>query len=161
MKINIKGIVDEDFVNYKKPSMFIAFPTCTFKCEKECGVRCCQNSALTKQENIEVDIDDIVSRYVSNDISSAIVIGGLEPFDSIFELQALVYRIRQQTQDDIVIYTGYNKDEIPLLVSLVSTGYDNIIVKFGRFIPDKPKRFDDVLGVWLASDNQYAEVVSQ
>ena len=161
MKISIKGIVDEDFVNYKKPSMFIAFPTCTFKCEKECGVRCCQNSALAKQENIEVDIDDLISRYVSNDISSAIVIGGLEPFDSIFELQALVYRIRQQTQDDIVIYTGYNKDEIPLLVSLVSIGYDNIIVKFGRFIPDKPKRFDDVLGVWLASDNQYAEVVSQ
>ena len=31
----IKQLIDEDFVNYKVPSMFIAFPRCTFKCEKE------------------------------------------------------------------------------------------------------------------------------
>jgi hypothetical protein len=38
--------------------------------------------------------------------------------------------------------------------------FDNIIVKFGRFIPDDEKRFDEVLGVELASHNQYAEVIS-
>ena len=32
----------------------------------------------------------------------------------------------------------------------------SIIIKFGRFIPNKPSRFDELLGVELASDNQYA-----
>ena len=41
----IKQLVDEDFVNYKKPSMFIGFPTCDWKCERECGHQgLCQNS---------------------------------------------------------------------------------------------------------------------
>jgi hypothetical protein len=31
-----------------------------------------------------------------------------------------------------------------------------LIFKFGRFIPDRPHRFDEVLGVELASDNQFA-----
>ena len=44
--MKIKGIIAEDFVNYKKPSMFIGFPTCTWKCEKECGIEMCQNKGL-------------------------------------------------------------------------------------------------------------------
>ena len=40
--MRIKFLVDEDFVNYKKPSMFIGFPNCTWKCEKECGQKMCQ-----------------------------------------------------------------------------------------------------------------------
>jgi len=44
----IKDIVMEDFVNYKKPSMFIITSTCTFKCEKECGKKICQNSSIVK-----------------------------------------------------------------------------------------------------------------
>ena len=38
--------------------------------------------------------------------------------------------------------------------------FENVIVKFGRFIPDAKHRFDDVLGVELASDNQFAERIS-
>ena len=34
-----KCIVPTDFLNYKKPSMYIAFPFCSFKCEKECGIK--------------------------------------------------------------------------------------------------------------------------
>jgi len=36
----------------------------------------------------------------------------------------------------------------------------NIIIKYGRFIPDKEKHYDEVLGIYLASDNQYAERIS-
>ena len=50
--IKIRGLVDEDFVNYKKPAMFIAFPYCTFKCDKECGYSVCQNSSLVENTNI-------------------------------------------------------------------------------------------------------------
>ena len=160
MKILVKDIIDEDFVNYKKPSMFIAFPTCTFKCEKECGVRCCQNSALAQQKNIEIELDDIVRRYTDNDITSAIVIAGLEPFDSYDCLIDLVWKFRYLIPDDIVIYTGYNKCEIVEKVEELSSTFKNIIIKFGRFVPNQEKHFDEVLGVYLASDNQYAERVS-
>jgi organic radical activating enzyme len=169
MKMLVKDIIDEDFANYKKPSMFIAFPNCTFKCEKECGVRCCQNSALAQQNNIEVDTVDIVERYVSNQISSAIVIGGLEPFDNYKWLLALISDFRKKTKDDIVIYTGYTKAELSSCLDGQSGTrnrwyalgkYRNIVLKFGRFVPNQEKHYDDVLGVYLASDNQYAERIS-
>ena len=37
----IKDIQDEDIVNYKNNSMVVAFPNCSFKCEKDCGIKCC------------------------------------------------------------------------------------------------------------------------
>ena len=35
--------------------------------------------------------------------------------------------------------------------------YDNIVVKFGRFRPNQDPHYDNVLGVKLASNNQYAK----
>ena len=35
LTFRIKDVIDEDFANYKKPSMFIATSQCSFKCEKE------------------------------------------------------------------------------------------------------------------------------
>ena len=35
-----------------------------------------------------------------------------------------------------------------------------IIIKYGRFIPNQQKHYDEILGVYLASDNQYAEKIS-
>ena len=157
----IKQLVDEDFVNYKKPAMFIGFPSCTFKCEKECGVRCCQNSALAQSSNIDVPIGVLVDRYLNNPITSAIVCGGLEPFDSWNDLYELIFHIRSQgCPCDVVIYTGYNEDEIPNECIKTLSELHHIIIKFGRFIPNQNSHYDDVLGVMLASPNQYAKVVS-
>ena len=86
--------------------------------------------------------------------------GGLEPFDSWNELIDLIYHLRQKTNDDIVIYTGYNKNEILDKLERLSQ-YENIIVKFGRYIPDQELHFDEVLGVKLASDNQYAKYIGE
>ena len=61
--------------------------------------------------------------------------------------------------DDIVIYTGYNEDEIQKEINKLRQ-FKNIIIKFGRFIPNQKKKYDEVLGVTLSSDNQYAEVIS-
>lgn len=152
----IKNIVQEDFVNYKKPSMFIAFPFCSFKCERECGIKCCQNSPLAQMPNIEVGIDTIVEAYLNNDITKAIVFGGLEPFDSFNDVYALIKAFRERTNDDVIIFTGYNKEEIAQQIILLRQ-FPNIIIKYGRFIPgDKPHR-DELLGIDLASQNQYAE----
>lgn len=156
----IKGIIDEDFVNYKKCSMTIMFPHCSFKCEKECGQQVCQNSKLVKSSEIEIFISSIVDRYKKNIYSESIVCQGLEPFDSWPELYSLVISIRgADISDDIVIYTGYNEDEISDKIDRLK-GYDNIIIKFGRFVPGQEKHYDDVLGVELASDNQYAKKIS-
>lgn len=159
--MRIKYIIDEDFVNYKKPSMFIAFPTCTFKCEKECGVRCCQNSELANTPNIMVSSHSIIKRYLNNPITSAFVFGGLEPFDSFGDLSYLLHLIRNtyNCPDDIVIYTGYNKNEIMRELDIIGS-YKNIIIKFGRFVPNQESSFDEILGVKLMSANQYAEKIS-
>ena len=157
--IEIKGLVDEDFVNYKKPSMFIPFPKCSFKCDKECGQPVCQNSSLAAAPSVFIKIDNLVERYLSNSITKAIVIGGLEPFDSPIELFTLIDGIREKTNDDIVIYTGYTENELTDKIIMLSLK-KNIIIKFGRFVPNKENHYDDLLGIKLASPNQYAKVIS-
>lgn len=151
----IKNIVDEDFIQYKKPCMVILFPTCSFKC----GEQVCQNSTLANSPTHNVPIQDIVDRYMNNNITNAICFGGLEPFDSIIDLKQLVALIRTRTNDDIVIYTGYNEDEITEHIEYLKN-FDNIIIKFGRFIPNDTKHKDDTLGVLLSSNNQYARRIS-
>ena len=153
--MRIKGIIDEDFVNYKKPSMTIEFPCCNFKCGKEL----CQNSPLAKAPTYDIPIDKIIKRYMSNNITSAVVAQGLDPLDSAEELLDFIKEFRKYTQDDIVIYTGYYYSEIPTYVAML-WDYKNIIIKYGRYIPNQAPHYDEVLGVNLASDNQYAERIS-
>ena len=152
----LKGIIDEDFVNYKLPSMFIACHSCTFKCRSDI----CQNSQLANSPDITVYTDSLVNRYLSNPITSAVVFGGLEPFDDIESVIKFIEELRQSSQDDVVIYTGYTEEEI---ITDFKQQYNklkklnNIIIKFGRFIPNSNSRFDEVLGVKLSSSNQYAK----
>ena len=156
----VKEIRDEDFTSYKKPAMVIGFPSCTFKCERECGQKMCQNSALATAPDIEIGVEDIVKRYVQNPITKAIVFGGLEPVDSWDDMAALIDEFRKYTEDDIVVYTGYNMDEVCRKTYWLGNKYKNIIFKFGRFVPNQQSRYDETLGVKLASNNQYAMVVS-
>ena len=155
----IKGIQEEDFINYKKPSMFISFSSCTWKCEKECGKKVCQNGTLATTPNINIGVKTIVNKYINNPITKSIVCGGLEPFDTFDDLLQLIDYLRVSTDDDIVIYTGYYKEEIEDKITLLSK-YKNIVIKYGRYIPGQEKHYDKVLGVSLASENQYAERIS-
>lgn len=155
----IRQLIDEDFVNYKKPSMFIGFPYCSWKCDKECGMQVCQNSALATAISKNIGVKTIVNRYINNPITSSIVCGGLEPFDTWDDLYELVTYMRVSTQDDIVIYTGYYSEEIKEYIDKLKV-FPNIVIKFGRYIPDREKHYDEVLGIYLASDNQYAERIS-
>lgn len=151
----VKNIIDNDYSNYKTCSMFIGFPTCTFKCEKDCGCKgMCQNTALVNSPNIEVSTESIVNRYLNNPLSQAIVCGGLEPFDSYSNLKDLLAKFREFSSDDFVIYTGYTEQELINELRELSC-FKNVIVKVGRFIPNQEKHFDQVLGVNLASNNQY------
>lgn len=152
----LKGLIDEDFVNYKKPCMTIMMPFCTFKCDKECGKQVCQNSDLASAPKIDIPTKKIIQRYLNNPISESVVFQGLEPMDSFYQVLNFVKKFREVSSDDIVIYTGYTKKEIQWYLTFFKD-FDNIIIKYGRFIPDQKNHFDEVLGVNLASDNQYAE----
>ena len=153
--MKVKNIIDEDFTNYKKPSMFIGTSECNFKCDKECGKPVCQNSELAKAPTIEIDDDEIIQRYLNNPITEAITIGGLEPFDTFEELYQFIKNFRRKSNDDIIIYTGYYPEEISEKIRQLSL-FLNIIIKFGRFIPNQKSHYDTVLGIELASDNQEA-----
>lgn len=157
--MKIKGIIFEDFINYKKPSMVIEFPYCNFKCDKECGQQVCQNSNLVNTPNSDVSITGIVKTYMNNDITKAIVFQGLEPFDSKDDLYQLIKVFREYTNNDIVIYTGYTETELDYEIGILKRLFKNIIIKFGRFIPNQESHFDSILGVTLASPNQYAKKI--
>lgn len=155
----LRGLVDEDFVNYKVPAMFVIFPYCSFKCEKDCGIKCCQNSKVALSPTVEIDAKKLVERFLANPITHAIVCGGLEPLDSFHDVLDLVSLVREKSDVTIVIYTGYTEDEAAVYIDALKK-FTNIIVKFGRFVPNQPHRVDEVLGVELASDNQYAKKIS-
>lgn len=159
--MKLRGLIDEDFSNYKKPSMFLIFPYCTLKCDIENGTHDCQNSSLLKEPLLEVNETTLACRYLSNTITKSIVCGGLEPIDSFSELIEFIDILRTQfkCEDDIVIYTGYYKEEIKNELTELQK-YCNIIVKFGRFIPNQQAHFDEVLGVELANKEQFAEKIS-
>ena len=168
----VKGILFEDFVNYKKAAMYIAFPKCSFKCDKENGAQYCQNSKLARDPDIEVSNLSVIERYLSNPFTHGVVIGGLEPFDTPGQLLSFVKAFREQTSEPIVIYTGYTEYEIET-GNFCNNNYEEnrllwetirdygVIVKFGRFRPNQEKHYDEVLGVYLASDNQYAKEYQQ
>ena len=154
----IKGLIDEDFVNYKEPSMTIEFPYCSFKCDKECGQQICQNSSLVNEPDISISVYKLIDRYIYNPITKAVVCQGLEPFDSKDDLYVFLDRFRRYSNDTVVIYTGYTEEELKNELPKLQY-FGNIIIKFGRYIPNQLSHFDNILGVTLASPNQYAKCI--
>lgn len=158
----VKDIIDVVFQDYQKASMFIATCYCDFKCCTEQGlpVSICQNCNIVEQPNVEIDYSQIFDLYMLTDISEAIVIGGFEPmlqFDDIYNL--IEYFRDNGIDDDFVIYTGYYPNEVQDKITKLQQ-FKNIIIKFGRYIPNIDSRFDEVLGVTLISNNQFAERIS-
>ena len=151
--INLKGFEDENFCNYKKPVMFLGFPNCSFKC----GFAACQNSKLAASPIKTYEIKSVYQRYIQNPITKGIVCGGLEPFDSFDELFNLISYFRNNNNTDpIIIYTGYNEEEVKISLNKLKI-FNNIIIKFGRYVANDIPHKEDLLGVNLASKNQYAK----
>ena len=169
--MHLRGIESENFENYKEPSLFLAFPNCSFKCDREAGCQVCQNSTLVSYPVEHYFTDSIVEFYMSNPITRAVVCGGLEPFDSWDDLRCFISIFRYHSSDPIIIYTGYTEEEIGQMEYMcdgiyhsvldVLKLYENIIIKYGRFIPNQQHHYDEILGVTLASPNQYAKYVGE
>lgn len=161
--MKLKGVVMEDFVNYKKPSLFLITSKCDWKCCKELGIdiSICQNEPMAKQETKDASAESIYNAYINNDITKAIIFGGLEPMLQFKEMFDVIKYFRDQGCNDMfVIYTGYYPYEITEELNKLSQNFNNIIIKFGRYMPNHKNRYDDVLGITLVSDNQYARRIS-
>ena len=162
--MRVKTVVDEDFTNYKKPSMFIGTISCGGKCCIEAGIplSVCQNDGWRSGAPINIDDRELCKRYLNNPITQAIVFGGLEPLEQSREILLFIETLRKEfgCNDDIVIYTGYDPHECPAFLNVCGSQFKNVVVKFGRFVPNKPHHYDEVLGIELASDNQYAVRIS-
>lgn len=101
---------------------------------------------------------------MANPITEAIVLQGLEPLDSLVDVYTVAAAIKNfNCKDDLIIYTGYNRNELSntsiILKDLAYCTQGHLIIKWGRYIPNQTPHIDPVLGVKLASDNQYAEVI--
>ena len=158
--MKLKGIIDYDIINYKEPCLTLQFPYCDFKCDRLNGCKVCQNSSLVLEPDIEINGEEIWQLYEKNPLTKAFCFQGLEPFKSYLDLIELVMFIRmyKKCDDPIIIYTGYNEGEDYITENSLRH-YNNIIIKYGRFIKGHNPHYDELLGINLASDNQYAKVL--
>ena len=159
--MKLKGIIDYDCTNYKEPVLTLEFPHCDFKCDKLNGCQVCQNSSLAKEPTIEISLKTIWELYKQNPLTKGFCLQGLEPLDSVDDVLNFIKYIRGNNfcNDPIIIYTGYNKEEVTKFIHQI-TDFDNIIIKWGRFIKGQNLHYDRILGVNLASNNQYAEKIT-
>ena len=157
--IKLKDLIYERFGDYKDPSLFLCAISCNWKCCKD-NPKICQNMEINKNPIHEISFEYLYKKYMENPITEAIVIGGLEPVLQYKEIIDLIDFFRDNNCNDyFVIYTGYYEDEIGDIINLLKQR-KNIIVKFGRFIPNSKEKYDEILGVKLSSDNQYAKIIS-
>jgi len=145
------------------PSMYIGCISCNGKCCLEAGVpvSVCINDQWRSCDAYAIDDDEVIREYMDDPITTAILFAGLEPFEQFQEMIEFVGKLRDKygCADDVVIYTGYTREELAPKIPILQV-YPNIIIKFGRFIPNSEPRYDPILGVMLASKNQYAEKIS-
>ena len=153
--------IRESFTEYYKTGLLIATPFCTDKCSKDLGleVSLCHN-CLIENEYEEISNKDILQRYKDGQgLFKSLIFAGREPMDSFEELVELIRDFRELYNDDIVIYTGFYKNEIFSKLAIIKM-FENIVVKFGRFIPNQEKVYDNILQVYLANKEQYVEKIS-
>lgn len=158
----VKEIIQERFTDYYKPHLFIATPSCDWKCWKETDQlqpNFCINCHVASLPDIDVPDQDIIDMFISNEITESIVIGGLEPFDTFSDVDNFINDFRKLSNADIVIYTGYDYWEITETVDFLKK-YKNIIIKYGRYKENSTPVFDPVLKISLISNNQYAVRIS-
>lgn len=160
--MRLRQVKLEDFVNYKKISLFLGTCFCDWKCctEQKVDLSVCQNTRLVQSAIIEYSPKDIYhDMYCASSLHQAVVFGGLEPMLQLNEMLDVIDYFRKNTQDDIIIYTGYEPTEIQQSIEQLKR-YPNIFMKFGRFKLNSTHHIDPVLGVELASENQRGVKIS-
>jgi len=155
--MKLKNIIREDYLNYKKCSLYLAFSQCKLYCED------CFNFGLRDQENIIISAKTIIDWHSSNLFEEAIICSGLNPFDSFEDLEELVRECYKENYScDLIIFTGYEKKDIEdkiYTLTKIKHSDQKIIIKYGRYDKYQVESiYDDNLGIYLPL-NQYSEVI--
>lgn len=160
-KISVFGIQTADCINNKEITFNIASGvSCSFKCCPE-HPEICQNNPLCSQPIVPANIKALVNKYREQELATCITFQGLEPLDTLSELMWFIWYLRHYTDDPVFIWTGYTEEEIQSLIELIHRmNFCNIYIKVGRFVPNQPSHIDPILGVALASPNQYCKKIS-
>lgn len=152
--IEVKDVT-EVFQDYKKPALMVCTAHCDFKCCKDAGYDVCHNMKVAKQRGVFLPFARLLNMVNKSTLTDAVLFGGLEPFLQADELvQCIEYLRAHGMTKDIVIYTGYDRSELDQK-TLLRLSCSQVIVKFGRYVPNSSPVFDPILGIILASDNQY------
>ena len=160
--MRLRQVKLEDFVNYKKISLFLGTCFCDWKCctEQKVDMSVCQNTRLIQNNITEYSPQSIYrDMYCASSLHQAVVFGGLEPMLQFNEMLEVIDYFRHNIMDDIVIYTGFEPTEIQQSIKQLKK-YPNIYMKFGRFNINSAHHIDPVLGVELASENQRGVKIS-
>lgn len=149
----------DNITDYKKTSLLLVFPFCSGKCGEECQNKHLMGTTPTGYKNT-----DIINLYIDLPSHGAVVFAGLEPWDSFSEMKQLVKDfVSQYKAIDIVIYTGYEYNEIENQIqelvdcfkANVANSDDNLIIKYGMYDVNKKEYWkSNILGVNLATTNQ-------
>lgn len=154
----------DNITDYKKTSLLIAFPYCTGKCKG------CQNEHLRLSNTaISVSAKNIAKLYDNVQSNKAIVMAGLEPFDSFADVLDIISTVGKHSKRscDFVVYTGYNEQEYKKrfekkLVQMFKEDYmpyhkdGCLIVKIGRYDnEDREAWYNNTLGVDLINKSQF------
>ena len=148
MRIKLHGY-KEVYNDYKKVGVLLATPTCNNNCKY------CQNEYLKKKKPIEYDISEIFNFVKKNKLIKSFIFGGLDCMDSFDQTYDIIKEIRKKFDYDIVLYTGKLKTDINLEIEKLKN-FKGIIIKFGKYKKNKEKKYDELLGITLASNNQYS-----
>ncbi len=159
-------IVDirDSFHEYRKSGLLIAVRDCDYKCCHEGGydISMCHNYHLDGAKEIELSPDNLGNRIINNNTIDCIVIAGKEPMlDKYFNdiVSTINYLRNNKWNKDIVIYTGYTEEELKEKINILKNN-KNIIIKFGRFIPNQKPIYDEIGGIFLANHGQYFKRIS-
>lgn len=148
--MKLSQVIIEDYVQYKLPSLFLGTSQCFRNCPN------CQNKEL-REKSLDIPNSKIIEGYMINPLTKAIVLGGLDPMDTFDEVRCFYAEFRSLSNDPLVIYTGYAEHEIEDKINVLKSLGGKIVIKFGHYIEGHIPHWDEVLGVRLASDNQYAK----
>ena len=96
--MRVKALETERFQDYKLPSLFLASAYCDFKCcrEQHLDTGICQNAPLAQAPTQDVPDTVLYEKFSANPITKAVVIGGMEPFLQIDEVESLLSLFREK-----------------------------------------------------------------
>lgn len=159
-QLSVLNIEPFDCVNNRLITFNVAAGiTCDFKCCPH-NHQLCHNEPLRSTPVIVVQISEIVKQYLSQQLSTSLTLQGLEPLDNMDGVLWLLWYFRRKSKDPIFIWTGYEEEEVATLIGLVRfLQWKSIFLKMGRYRWGEKPHYDENLGVFLASPNQYCKKI--